>query len=174
MSYYNSDELIKLINNCKQHCEQIKKIYNFHVQTKYSTLPNLTFDDNINAEQQKLISDICDNVLANASKGKNNVMFDLQYTNPHKDWYKPGLPLTYLFEDSHKWFTNLGFETKNILSCCNVSTSCEFVCQGDAICKVLIKWNNTGIDIKNDNIFNAQFCSNIAIITKNLHGMLKI
>ena len=161
-----------LLDNCYKCCDDLKDLCNTYKLSQYEVIHNLsTVKD---PYQQVLIRDIIKKILKQVFIGKNNCYFDLQYTNPHKDWYKPGPPKLVLSEEGHQWFRQLGFKTKNINKCFNVSTSCEFYCSGDGIGKVLIEWDTKLVVMKNnkkrklnqDNEFNAAYCTKMSKLFK--------
>lgn len=92
-----------------------------------------------------ITTQIIDVVLSN---GHPDIVFNLQYTNPNKDNYRPGPPLKQLSIEEKQWLTDHGFRVQEIVECFNVSTSCEFVCHGDGVGKLRITWEMTGSFIK--------------------------
>ena len=118
-------------------------------------------ENNILSDPEKqLIYDICLQIIKKTGLGYNKLLFDLQYTNPYKEYYKSGPPILTLSENGHTWLRNNGFITKNITSCYNVSKTCDFSCICNSTTKILIKWtaeNNDNIDT-----FSATFCNYIS------------
>lgn len=114
-------------------------------------------------QEKQLIYDICLQILKNTGLGHNKLLFDFQYNNPYKDYYKPGPPKLILSEDGHAWLRNKGFITKNIMDCYNVSKTCDFACVCKSITKVLIKWTDINyINSENIDKFSSTFCNHIS------------
>ena len=89
----NLDQMIKKqINEFKFHCVQFNKninSYKTHVINKLQSLINI----DTSQSQIILITDMCKQIITQVSKGYQQLDFDLQYTNPHRTWYRPGPPL---------------------------------------------------------------------------------
>ena len=110
--------------------------------------------------ENKLLFDIIKKIIEYSLNGRNELSFDLQYTNPRKGWYRPGPPLHQLTEKDHIWLNNRGFYTKNIIECYNSSTSCEFGCPGDGVCTLYVKWSR--VDKTDNKCFNASTCNSVS------------
>jgi hypothetical protein len=93
----------------------------------------------------KLMSDIIFEISQAIFNNKSKICFNFQYTNPYKDNYRPGPPLSVLSDEGHKYLNSLGISTKNIRECYGKSTSCDFGCQGDGVTKIHLEWDKNNI-----------------------------
>lgn len=162
------NSLINSIDSCNKNLIYIKnKIYK-EINNYNNLFINLSIND-FDLNQQQLIKDIVLEIYNQIINGKFKLKFDLQYNNPNKYSTNPGSPLTFLNYESHRWFNNLGFKTKNIIDCWQKSSSCEFGCRGDGICYILIDWSNK-IDLSN-NYFNASLCYKLSDIVSKYNNL---
>lgn len=162
------NSLLNSIESCHKNIIYIKnKIYK-EINNYNNLFINLSLE-NLNLEQQKLIKDIVLEIYNQIKNGKFKLKFDLQYTNPARYSTNPGSPLNFLSDDGHKWFNNLGFETKNIIDCWQKSSSCNFGCNGDGICYILIDWSNKKNILNRD--FNASICYELSNIVNKYNNL---
>jgi hypothetical protein len=135
------------------------KIYKQNLKIKLQT-----YDiDNFNKEQTQLVTDMCNQIINSTLNGESSTIFDLQYTNPCKEYYKPGPPLLQLDLNSYSWFNEYGFTINQISDCYNKSTNCDFACNGDGICRINFSWNNVNQEIKySKDVFSASTCKLIS------------
>lgn len=163
------NSLSSSIISCNKNIIHIKnKIYK-----EISIYENLFINisvEKFDTEQQILIKDIVKDIYKQINCGKFSLKFDLQYTNPGRDSTNPGSPLNFLSNDSHKWFNNLGFKTKNIIDCWQKSSSCDFGCNGDGVCFILLDWSNN-INYPNS-YFNAGLCYNMSDIVYKYNSLI--
>lgn len=158
------NSLLNSINHCNSNVFYLKnKIYK-EIKSYFNLFINLPIKK-INLKEQKLIQDMTIEIFNQINKGYFKLEFDLQYTNPGKKSTNPGSPLQFLSDEGHKWFRELGFETKDIIDCCGKSSSCDFGCKGDGICKVLIKWSKKENYSKEK--LNAGLCYELSNIMYN-------
>lgn len=169
------DKLLSEINNCKNIYSKTKFNCIDFVDNQITLINNLNFDkkNNISKKERKLITDICLTILENVKQGKFGFIFDLQYNNPRKRYYKQGPPIQNLSKKGHQWFNDLGFFTKDIKGCWNKSSSCEFGCYGDGVISINICWDNKiNFNKLNENEFNSKFCYNMSNIISKMNNIL--
>jgi hypothetical protein len=148
-------------NNMKSHVDIYIKIVKKHMD--FFELHHL-HDSLLSQSQCTLVNDIVTCIIEDICMGNLSTNFNLQYTNPNKNHFRPGRPLEYLSDKSHQWFKVRGFKVTNIAECFGVSKSCEFGCSGDGIGRICISWEDSNAlnDYSGYNSFNAQKCLKIS------------
>jgi hypothetical protein len=171
--------VISIQNNLKQLKSNIEKAHPY-VEDIVSDY-NILFDDykyyidSSDSDQNELIHYIVEQIINKASSGKISTRIDLQYSNPQKKWYSPGRPKVIPNSRTTRWFTSRGFKLIPIAQCFNISSTCEFYCNGDGIGELLIKWSNcNSINVLTRGNFNSKRCNQLSTLVNEYNILQKI
>lgn len=183
MDYQSSyDELTQNFEKFKDHyiefsdhkdnmkLKVIQYIENVKVHLSSFKLNHLN-DSLLSKSQCILVRDIINELIKKVCNGNFYLSFDLQYTNPQKDNFRPGRPLEHMSDKSKEWFEDKGFTVKYIKECFGVSKSCEFGCNGDGIGRILISWKKPKKTPSYLN-FTAEKCHQISFLLSSINELI--